>query len=263
MSEKYQNIATQKELDAAIKAGQRNFAFTVAGNFSICSKTDDRFEVSVEAALKFSVKIVARESSHVVARESSHVVAWGSSHVEAWGSSHVVAWEFSHVEARGFVSLSLWGKATANLAVKCHAFIHGKDVKAEGGIQTCAILKTNDEWCDYYGVSVNENGIATVFKGVRECYGSFYDKDFKWLPGSSPKSELWDDQECSRGLHFSPTPRHTLTHHSEAKKFIACQVKVTDMLVFFDGKFPHKCKAPAVVAPCWEVDINGKPLTAG
>ena len=150
MSEKYQNIATQKELDAAIKAGQRNFAFTVAGNFSICSKTDDRFEVSVEAALKFSVNIVARESSHVVARESSHVVAW----------------EFSHVEARGFVSLSLWGKATANLAVKCHAFIHGKDVKAEGGIERRATRQGRRGWCGYCCDSVKQSGRSGRGGGV-------------------------------------------------------------------------------------------------
>jgi hypothetical protein len=147
------------------------------------------------------------------------------------------------------------------LAATCHAFIHSEDAKVTGGFKTKAILRTAEDWCNYYGVEVKK-GIAIVFKGVREDYSSFHDSSFKWTPGTAPKSELWDKQECSHGLHASPTPRHTLTHHASAQKFLACPVKVSEMLVFFEGEYPHKCKFPAAAGKVWEVDIDGKPIEA-
>jgi hypothetical protein len=265
-------IKTQKELDTAIEKGEREFEVIAAGTFEISFKSA-WLSFSVGAALRSSVllkalagsHVVAWESSHVVARGSSHVEAWGSSHVEARESSHVVAWESSHVVAResshvvarGFVSLALWGTVKAKLAARCHAFVHGANVEVEGGIQTQAVLKTSQDWCDYYGVDVDADGLATVYKGVRADYGSFHDSGFKWLPGTSPKAPQFDEHECSHGLHFSPTPRHTLTHHT-AEKFLACKIRIADMLVFFEGDYPHKCKAPEVAAPVWEVDIDGK-----
>jgi hypothetical protein len=229
------------------------------------SRVEARESSSVEAWGSSSV--VARESSRVVARESSSVVAWGSSRVvaressrvEAWGSSSVVAWGSSSVVASGFVSLYLWGKVKAKISAKCHAYLRHKQASAEGGMVTEAIVSTPQEWCDYHGVKVTD-GIAIVYKGVRECYGSNRDPQFKYLPGTTPQAPAWNDRECSDGLHFSPCPSMTLEFISDAKRFLACPVKVSDMLIHFEGSYPHKCKVPGVAAPIWEVDIHGNKI---
>jgi hypothetical protein len=272
-------IKTQSELDKALEGGKREFEIAAAGRFLF--KGFKCLDIRVLAEFRFSAEVLLEnatatlwENATATLRENATATLWGNAtatlrenatatlreNATATLRENATAtlWENATAKAEGFCSLSLFGKTKAVLAKTCHAFIMSPDAKAKGGTQTKANLKTGQDWCNYYGVSV-KRGIATVYKGVRDCYGSFHDSDFKWLPGTSPKSEQWDDRECSHGLHFSPTPRHTLTHH-EAVRFLACKVKVSDMLVFFNGTYPHKCKAPAVVAPIYEVDIDGKAI---
>jgi hypothetical protein len=60
-------------------------------------------------------------------------------------------------------------------------------------------------------------------------------------------------------LHFSPTPGHTLQFANDAKKFVACLVRLKDMRKPKESdKYPNKIKASGCCAPCYEVDINGK-----
>ena len=271
------NIATQIELDAALKSGDRELKFTQPGEYEI-NDTDGFIDIYAEAELNiYNFKISTKANIRLRTRGSSqpHVVAWGSSqpHVVARGSSqpHVEAWESSqphvearessqpHVVAKGFVQLSIFGKVIATLTAKCQVMIRGSGAKVEGGYQTVVDCKTPEDWCEYYGVDIKD-GIAILYKAVRDCYGSNHDADFKYLPGTMPKAATFNDRECSDGLHFCATPRHALTFHTSSKRFIACPVKVSDMLVNFDWDHPEKCKAPAVVAPCWEVDINGKAI---
>ena len=256
-------IYTQANLDEQIAKGRRDFSFEAEGTFKII--LPEWISVTASALLKTKVEIVAYGSATVWAYGSATVRAYGSATVRAcdsatvtaYDSATVWAYDSATVRAYGLVSLHLWSKIKATLSAKCHVFLRNKGAKAEGGTQTDAILTTPLDWCDFYGVAVDDAGVATVFKGVRDCFGSFHDRDFKWTPGTAPKAPSFDDKECSYGLHFSPTPRHTLTHNSDAKRFVACPVRVSDMLVFFEGQFPHKCKAPELAAPCWEVDIDG------
>ncbi|UOF77773.1 hypothetical protein [Caudoviricetes sp.] len=212
---------------------------------------------SVEA--RESSSVVARESSSVVACGSSRVVARGSSSVEAWGSSRVEARESSRVEARGFVGVNLWGKATAKLAEKCHAFVHSKNAKVDGGTQTAAILETPEDWCEYNGVEVKD-GIAIVYKALHEDFSSNHDRSFFYLPNTTPVANKFDKNECSYGLHFCASPKIARGFLVDAKKFMACPVKVSEMLVFFEGLYPEKCKVPRLAAPCWEVDEDGNAI---
>jgi hypothetical protein len=185
-------------------------------------------------------------------------VAWGSSSVEAWGSSRVVAWGSSSVEAWGFVSVQAFG-GTIKLSAKCHAFIRDKKAKVSGGTKTYAILKTNKDWCDYYGVKT-ERGLARVYKAVGKDYASNRDTTFKYTPGTKPKAPKFNNVECSDGLHFSPTPRMTHQFISNPVHYLECWVSVKDMLVFFNGTYPEKCKAPEVKRPIVEVDVEGNPV---
>ena len=164
------------------------------------------------------------------------------------------------VKACGFVSLYLGGFIKAKLGVNCHAFIrklNGKLPELSGGKKTIVKIESPQDWCDHYGVEVND-GIAIVFKALNEDFSSGRDSSFKYLPGTAPKADKFDDIECSHGLHFSPHPRMALAFHVNAKKFVACPVKVESMLLFMNGAYPEKCKAPELAAPCWEVTEDGE-----
>ena len=101
------------------------------------------------------------------------------------------------------------------------------------------------------------NGVVVLYKGVGTDYKSIRGGDY--TPGTKPEAYDWDGgkQECGRGLHFSPSPMHTLEFNSCVKKFIACPVKAKDIVIHPDGQFPQKVKAKCCCAPVWEVDIDG------
>src|SRR3990167_4215754 len=197
-----------------------------------------------------SSHVVARESSHVEARESSHVVAGGSLHVEAWESSHVEAWE--NVFIRLFSALKI--EASASVVI----MLHGKAKTITGGKKIKATKPaTAIAWCKFHGVTVNA-GVALLYKAVDADYKSPH--GMSYAPKTRPKAEDWDDgkAECGGGLHFSPTPGHALSFHNAARRFIACGVKVSEIVVHPDGSYPEKIKAPRVSGACYEVDRYGK-----
>ena len=214
-------------------------------------KTETRYCYTCGADKEFQIlaqgeKFVAWGSSHVVARESSHVEAWGSSHVEARESSHVVARGSSHVVASKFVS--------------CH--IHGKKVHVKGGVKIVVPeIATAKEWCDFYGVEIKK-GVAVLFKGVDDDFSTENARPKKifYKPGETPTAPDWDGgkDECGGGLHFSPTPGHTLAFNSSAKHFIACPVKVSTIKVHKGAQYPAKVKAPGLCSPCYEVNRQGE-----
>jgi hypothetical protein len=135
--------------------------------------------------------------------------------------------------------------------------MHGKAQSIEGGKKVKAVKpQTAKEWCAFWGVEVKDK-IAMLYKGVGDDFRSQHGGDY--TPGSTPKSDTWTtEEECGSGLHFSPTPRHTLEFNSSATKFVRCGVKVTEIVIHPDGDYPSKCKAPRVFTPCVEVDITSK-----
>ncbi len=199
----------QAELDAAIKRGDTEVELIGNGYFS----------------LSVSIKLWARESSqpHIVAWESSqpHIVAWGSSqpHVVARESSqpHIVARESSqpHIEAWAYAQLSIRGPVVVKAAKTVSIIVHGTLAKITGGRVQTVIVKTAAQWCAYYGATV-KSGVATIYKGVNEKFDS--PKGFNYSPGSKGEAADWDGgkAECGGGLHFSPTPRHTLEFNASA-----------------------------------------------
>ncbi|WP_287461189.1 hypothetical protein, partial [Sphingomonas sp.] len=217
------------------------------------SRVEARGSSSVEARGYSSV--VARESSRVVARGYSSVVAWESSSVVAWGSSRVEAWGYSMLQARGrYVT----AKAAATVCVNLW-----EDAKCDGGRQQVIEMTTPQNWCDYYGVRV-EDGCAIVYKAVGEGYVSHWGVAYK--PGTMPTDGKWDGRkrECSAGggLNFSPTVDHTHEFVNAPKHYLECRIRLDDMVVHFGGSYPQKCCAREVVAPLIEVDRDGKPITA-
>ena len=167
---------------------------------------------------------------------SAHVVARGSAHVEAWGSAHVVA--------------SKW---TSVRKMQHHTG------KIEGGIVILEPEITSaEDWCAYHGVVV-KNGVAILYKAVRDDYRSQH--EFIYPPGGGCECTDWDggDAECGGGLHFCPSPATAKIFDDEATRFLACPVALADMREpRVDDSYPIKIKARRVIGPIVEVDEDGK-----
>jgi hypothetical protein len=136
---------------------------------------------------------------------------------------------------------------------------HGDKSLVDGGILIqLPELKTAREWCEFYGVSVDESGVVVLYKAVRDDYKT-HQYGFMYQPGTMPEAPDWDggERECGGGLHFSPHPIMALKYDRDATKFIACPVKADDIVTHPNGQFPDKVKAPRLCAPCYEVDIDG------
>lgn len=181
-----------------------------------------------------SGQVVAREASRVDARDSSQVVAAVYSQVHAWDSSVIEAGRF------------------------CAVTIYDKTVKAKGGVQIwVSPAKTAEEWCELWGVPVKK-GAAVLYKAIKDNFMSPLGCNF--TPGTIPKCSDWDGgkKECGGGLHFVPHPTIGQDFFNEATKFVACPVKVKEIVVHENATFPQKVKAPGGCAPCWEVNRWGE-----
>jgi hypothetical protein len=106
------------------------------------------------------------------------------------------------------------------------------------------------------------NGIAVLYKAVRSDYKSSH--GMSYAPGTTPKAPDWDGgkEECGGGLHFSFAPFAAKDFDSEAVLFVACPVKVSEIIVHKHAQHPGKIKAPRVAEPCWEVDIYGNKIVS-
>jgi hypothetical protein len=163
--------------------------------------------------------------------------------------------------ARGASCIRVKGgkRITASASVAVHLF--DATVTVSGGVIIDVSKSFTDPaaWCEYYGVKVSRAGIATVYKAVNDSWTTRYGKDYS--PGSKPTAPDWrDDHDCGGGLHFGPTPRHAREYHQTASRFVAVGVRVSDLRPIPGGT--AKCKAPAVVRACREVDIDGNPVGA-
>mgnify|MGYP001617184426 CR=1 FL=1 len=225
-------------------------------------RSQAQFDACIKAgniAVVIGCRVVAWGNSSVVARENSSVVAWGNSSVVARENSSVEAW--GNVFIRLFCALKI--KASAHVVV----MLHGEAKKIIGGKRIKANKpKTPKSWCDHHGVKTT-NGVATLFKAVDEDYSTSNARKVNifYKPGEVPVALDWDGgkAECGGGLHFSPAPSVALSFNPNAKKFVACPVKLKDISVHPDGYHPYKVKARGCCAPVYEVDRKGnrmKPL---
>jgi hypothetical protein len=201
------------------------------------SSVDARDDVVVRAWRKATVQArdsvfaLAGGSASVTARGSAVVKAWDSARVDAGDAAEVEAWEAATVAATGSARVKTWGAAGPE--------------PIDGAA----------EWCDFYGVRV-EDGIATVYKAVDDDFRSQF--GFAYAPGSEPQASDWNGSpRCGGGLHFSPAPWFALELVPYATRFVACPVRIADMVLIEELQHRRKVKAPAVCAPVYEVDLKG------
>jgi hypothetical protein len=190
-----------------------------------------------------SATVLATGSAVVEARESAIVVAGGSTTVRAFGSAMVRARGRTQVEAAEGVSVVR----------------HGAGVAVSAPVQSVPRVGAAWQWCAYYGVEVRD-GVATLYKAVEDDYRSYHGISYR--PGTEPVAPDWDGgaQECGSGLHFSPLPTFALARADDVMRFVACPVRVEDIVVHPNGLYPDKVKARAVCGPVYEVREDGTPL---
>jgi len=198
------------------------------------------------------------------------IQAWGSASVEATGSGVVEARGSAVVVASGSVTVRAFGssivRARGEVRVEATDGVsvtrHSKRVTVSGGCVTDAVgFASAEEWCEYYGVEVNQ-GVAILFKAVDEDFNSYHGTSYQ--PGTEPFAPDWDggEQECGGGLHFSPRPTFALPRPDDSMRFVACPVRLEDIVVHPSGTYPEMVKAPRVCAPVYEVQEDGTPVDA-
>jgi len=278
---------------AVVSAGDRVFvrardAVTVAATRNAVVEASDTASVMamawafVRATDACRVRVLS--SAQVTASGQVHVWAWGQaavtgledSAIEAWGSATVMATGSGTVEARenaivlaggtvrvravGGAMVRARGRAQIEATDGVSITRHSRAATVSGGRVTDAVrFATPQEWCEYYGVEVND-GVAILFKAVDEDFNSYHGMPYR--PGTEPSAPDWDggEQECGGGLHFSPRPTFALPRPTDSMRFVACPVRLEDIVVFPQGDYPDQVKAPAVCAPVYEVDEDGRPV---
>jgi hypothetical protein len=240
---------------------------------------------SARATDNCRVRALAR--AQVTASGQARVWAWGratvngldASEIEAWGSATVMASGSGKVEARenAFVaaggSVRVWafgaamvrasGRAQIEATDRVSIIRHSLTATVSGGHVTDVVrFATPEEWCEHYGVEVDK-GVAILYKAVDQDFNSYHGTSYR--PGTEPYAPDWDggERECGGGLHFSPRPTFALPRPDDSMRFVACPVRVADMVVHPQGDYPDQVKAPGVCGPVYEVHEDGTPVESG
>ena len=183
-------------------------------------------------------------------------ILWGNSHAELQGNASAELLENARATLRG--------NSSAELSRFTVARLHSPSAKATGTghVIDMAAVDLGDPalWADFHGVKVVD-GIATIYKALKDHFGTGrLGWEGKYAPGETPEAPDWrDDASCGGGLHFSPTPRQASEYLWSATRWVKVGVELATLRPILDGGAP-KCKAPKVVVPCVEVDINGEPV---
>ena len=169
-----------------------------------------------------------------------------------------------HIESRGSCTVILDGKNIIAKASK-HNVVHlFNGALCKGGIQIkVPIIDSAEKWLEHYGVKPIR-GVAVLYKAVDEDFSTNYARaaGIFYIPGEIPVAPDWDggQEECGGGLHLCAHPGVAKTFNDEAKHFIACPVKVSDIVVHYPAKYPEKIKVPKIFRAVYEVNEDGEKL---
>ena len=163
------------------------------------------------------------------------------------------------VVASGSSQLSVSGAVNATATDRVAVLIEGVAATVNGGQQTRVMRSTVEQWCAYYGVPIRD-GVVVLYKAVGDDFHTVGQYRFAYTPGTTPVAPDWDGgvKECGGGLHFSPRPLMARRFASEATKYVACPVAVSDIVVYPNGQAPEKVKARGCCAPVWACDEDGE-----
>jgi hypothetical protein len=231
MSVEYVECRTQVELDAALAKPD---------TIPIC-RGDGYFAVSSDSAT-----VRASDSATVEAYGSATVRAYGSATVRAYDSATVEASDSATVRASGSATVRASGSATVEASRFVAVTRHGETAKVNGGVLIqIPPTDTPEAWADFYGLKVSR-GTVVLFKAVDDEFRSGHGTTY--TPGSKPSAPDWQDHDgCGNGLHFCPRPFMAHLYHTNATRFVACRVKLADLVVI--GSYPGALPSDKVKAP--------------
>jgi hypothetical protein len=254
----------------AVVAASGNAAVTARGlaTVSATDRCSVRALANARAEVFGDVRAWAWGSATVWARDAARVAAWGSAVVHAGDAAVVEALERATIVAGGSARVRAFGAAMVRARGEAHVEAtggasvvrHGRGAVVAGeGTSDVTSLATPAEWCEYYGVQV-QDGVATLYKAVEEDFSTYHGGSYG--PGTEPFASDWDggERECGAGLHFSPRPTFALPHPDDRMRFVACPVRLEDIVPHPDGLYPDKVKARGVCAPVYEVHEDGTPV---
>lgn len=206
-------------------------------------------------ALDVSCPIIEVEEStqtHIEVRQAAlpKVTASGAAQV------HLVSLEDSQssILATAYCQLRVQGNISVRAAPTVSITTLNESAKIDGGNVGMVDLGVPMTWCEYYGVPIEGDSVV-LFKALDNEYKTNY-TGFPYVPGTTPIAPDWDggEDECGKGLHFSPSPRHARDFFPSAKRFCACRVLLAEMVTHPNGKYPQKVKAPRALE-VWEVTL--------
>ena len=249
MAGTWRKVRTNAELAKVLEAG--DYADIVGtGFFDVGGSATVRASGSATVSASGSATVRASGSATVSAYGSATVIAYGSATVRAYGSATVRASGSATVRASGSATVSASGYVAVH-RLSMRSTITG------GVVITPPDLTDAKNWCEFYGVEVNR-GYATLYKAVRDDYVSR--NGFAYTPGAKLSAPDWRaDNDCGGGLHFSPRAFMALAYH-EGPRFVACKVKVADLVVIGDAGSADKVKAPAC-SVLYECDQDGNKIS--
>ena len=205
-----------------------------------------------------SATVRAYGSATVRAFDSATVRAFGSASVSAFDSASVRASGSASVSAFDSASVSAFGSASVSAGSHVAVHLHSGRARVAGGvlIDHAAVDQSDPQtWCTYHDVRV-DGDTAYLFKAVNDQWTTSRGVDYS--PGSTPSADDWrDDAECGHGLHFGPTPHHSLAYHSAATRFVRVGVDLATLRPILGGD-TAKAKAPRVTVAAVAVDIDGR-----
>jgi len=274
------DVYTQADLDAALTKATATDVIVCrgSGSFKISDSTQVRAYDSTQVTAYDSTQVTAYHSAQVTAYHSAQVTAYHSAQVTAYHSVQVTAYYSTQVRAYDSVQVTAYDlaqvrayhsvqvRAYDSAQVTASRFVavtaHGQQVSVDGGgvLIQIPVIRTAAEWLEYHGVPVVD-GIAVLFKTVSSEFISGY--GMSYAPGTTPEAPDWDATvERGGGLHFCARPVECLSFYDlPGYRFVACPVRVDEIVVRENAMYPNKVKAPRVALPCYECDIDGNRVT--
>ena len=222
------------------------------------ARIDCRTQEALERALKG-----LKPADWIALVGDGEFTAYDSAQVTATGSAQVTATDSAQVTATGSAQVRAYGSAqvTATRHVAVTVDRRYGTPKVEGGVLIeVPPIETAQDWLDWHGLEP-EGGMVTLYKGVEEDWSTDHARraGISYAPGSEGiEAPDWDPEpECGGGLHLCPTPGHTL-EFVDARRFVACPVRVEDIVVHPHAAYPSKVKVPRIVGPTYEVTLDGE-----
>ena len=240
-------VTTQEELDAALAAGIIDL---------LIDRPDGATPLYIE-----NKKVRLWGNSSAIMRGNSSATMLDNSSATLWDNSSATLSGNSSAILRGNSSAIMRGNARAILKKFTVAWRKSVNVNITGTghvIDMTAIdLSNPDEWVEYVGANVDEEGQVHLYKAVDDNLESSYSHGkFAYEIGSTVQPETWSkNNRCGNGIHLCPSPQHARDHFPDATRFLEVTCDAATFIPIDTSKIKT---AQAYVLR--EVDICGTPL---